>query len=162
MKGEVAPGTWFHWHDVPSVAHWIFREPRVLDSTVIEDLPHLPFYVNPPGEFDTLLMNVGIFLVILVILVGVLYLSLHAIPERMSHGRVQMELVAVMALVGLLTHNTTFWILALLLAVVRIPDFGRIFSSMAVSLRRLASPDATPAERAATEKAEAEALEDKA
>ena len=55
--------------------------------------------------------------------IGIFYLKLHALPERMSHRgqKVQMEIVAVLALIALFTHNHIFWIIGLLLAFIRDP-----------------------------------------
>jgi hypothetical protein len=71
---------------------------------------------------------------------GVLYFSLHSLPERMSHrmNQVQASVVAVLCLLALFTHNHAFWILALLLAFIRIPDFETPIYSISDSLHRLA------------------------
>lgn len=113
---------------------------------------HLPPFITPPGETDVL-MNVMIVVVIAIILaVGTLYLRLHALPERMAHRghKVQFEIVAVLALLALFTHNHLFWIAGLLLALVQIPDFSTPLASMAESqdkiARRLASSATEPAE----------------
>jgi hypothetical protein len=49
-----------------------------------------------------------------------MYFWLHSIPERLAHGssKVQFQLVAVMSLLALFTHNNAFWVAALLLALV--------------------------------------------
>jgi len=57
---------------------------------------------------------------------------------------VQMEIVAVLALISLFTHNHIYWIIGLLLAFIRIPDFSTPLYSIARSMARLASRD--PAE----------------
>jgi len=87
---------------------------------------HLPPFITLPGETD-LLMNVMIvFVIIIVLVVGVLYLRLHALPEHIAHrsGVVQFQIVSVLALLALFTHNNIYWVLALLLALIRIPDFA--------------------------------------
>ena len=99
----------------------------------------LPSFITAPGETDTLMVAVAIFLVVTVISVGVLYFNLHSLPERMSHkaSRVQFEIVAVLGLLALFTHNHVFWIMALLLAFIRIPDFETPLYSISDSLRRM-------------------------
>lgn len=111
---------------------------------------HLPPFITPPGETDVL-MNVMIVVVIAIILaIGTLYLRLHALPERMAHRghKIQFEIVAVLALLALFTHNHLFWIAGLLLALVQIPDFSTPLASMAESQERIARrlvPAAEPA-----------------
>src|SRR5690242_6079178 len=87
---------------------------------------HLPVFITAPGETDVFLNGVAIFLVVAVITLGRVYFRLHALPEHLDHknaSKIQFEIVAVLALIGLFTHNTIFWIAALLLALVPIPDF---------------------------------------
>ncbi len=81
----------------------------------------------------------AIFIVVMILVIGNLYLRLHALPERMSHRAnvVQMEIVAVLALISLFTHNHVFWIIGLLLAFIRIPDFSTPMVSIAQSLEKL-------------------------
>lgn len=103
--------------------------------------PHdLPWFITAPGDTDGLLVAMGIFLVAVVVAVGNLYFQLHALPERWAHKRspVQIQIVAILALLALFTHNHIFWIAALLLALVQFPDFATPMYSMAESLRGLA------------------------
>lgn len=86
-------------------------------------------------------------LIIGVVLLGTFYLHLHSLPERLAHkhGRMQFELVAVLGLLALFTHNNLFWVAALLLAFVQLPDFMTPLGSIANSLSRMANPaDARP------------------
>jgi hypothetical protein len=76
----------------------------------------------------------------------------------MSHGasQLQFQLVAVLSLLALFTHIHAFWIAALLLALVPIPDFWTPLASMADSLARMAmrwsrSPAAETTTESATE-----------
>ena len=48
-----------------------------------------------------------------------------------------MEIVAVLALISLFTHNHLFWIAGLLLALIDLPDFSSPMSSIAQSLEKL-------------------------
>src|SRR6186997_1137669 len=100
---------------------------------------HLPMFITPPGQTDVLFNIMAIFIVIMILVIGNLYLRLHALPERMSHRAnvVQMEIVAVLALISLFTHNHVFWIIGLLLAFIRIPDFSTPMVSIAESLEKL-------------------------
>jgi len=106
----------------------------------------LPSFITAPGETDTLMVAVAIFLVVTVVSVGVLYFNLHSLPERMSHkaSRVQFEVVAVLGLLALFTHNHIFWIMALLLAFIRIPDFETPLYSISDSLRKMSGGGTTP------------------
>ena len=96
-------------------------------------------FITPPGQTDVLFNVMAVFIVLMILVIGNLYLRLHALPERMSHRAnvVQMEIVAVLALISLFTHNHIFWIIGLLLAFIRIPDFSTPMVSIAQSLEKL-------------------------
>lgn len=102
-------------------------------------IEHIPAFVTAPGQTDYLFTGVVIFLIVIVLVIGNLYFQLHAVPERMAHrtSKVQMEIVAVLALISLFTHNHLFWIAGLLLAFVHIPDFSTPLYSIADSLAKL-------------------------
>lgn len=118
------------------------------EATINPAAPHhLPFFITAPGQTDGLFVATGIFVLLAVIGIGVLYFKLHALPEQMAHRgqKVQFEIVAVLALISLFTHNHVFWIAGLLLALVPLPDFSTPLNSMARSLGRMAGrsePDA--------------------
>ena len=80
-----------------------------------------------------------IFLIILLMGLGSVYFWLHSIPERISHGtgKIQFQLVGVLALLALFTHNNLYWVMALMLALIPIPDFWTPLSSMADSLAKM-------------------------
>jgi hypothetical protein len=101
---------------------------------------HLPFYFARPGETDVLMIVMGIFLILALLGVGNLYLRLHSLPERMAHKsqKLQFEIVAVLGLLALFTHIHLFWIAALLLALVDLPDFGTPLNSIAGSVKKIA------------------------
>lgn len=105
---------------------------------------HLPVFVTEPGQTDYLFNVVVIFLLIAVLVVGNLYFQLHALPERRAHrtSKVQMEIVAILALISLFTHNHIYWIAGLLLAFIQIPDFSSPLYSIAQSLAKLSGRDA--------------------
>lgn len=70
---------------------------------------------------------------------GVVFFRLHSLPERLGHKKLQFEIVAVLCLLSLFTHIHFFWIIALLLALIDLPDFQTPMRSMAESLDRLAN-----------------------
>ncbi len=109
------------------------------DATHPAAIEHLPPFVTAPGQTDYLMVGVIIFLIAFVLILGNLYFQLHAVPERMAHrtSKVQMEIVAVLALISLFTHNHLFWIAGLLLAFLHIPDFSTPLYSIADSLAKL-------------------------
>ncbi len=106
--------------------------------------PHyLPSFVTAPGQSDWLMTVIAVFLLVSVVSVGLVYLQLHALPEHMAHrtSKVQYQFVAVLALLALFTHNNVFWIAALLLALVELPNFSTPMNSIALSLEKLSGRD---------------------
>ena len=101
---------------------------------------HLPAFITAPGETDVLMMVMAVFLVIAVLAVGLLFLRLHTLPERMAHRshKLQFEIVAVLGLLALFTHQHIFWVAGLLLALIDIPDFGNPLRRIAGSVERIA------------------------
>ena len=100
---------------------------------------HLPFFITPPGSTDLLFVGVIIFLVGVVVLVGVFYLNLHSLPERIAHhhSKVQLEIVSILCLLALFTHQHIFWIAGILLAMIQIPDWSSPINSIAKSLEKI-------------------------
>lgn len=111
---------------------------------------HVPGFITAPGETDPLFVGSVIFMIIVVMGLGSLYFWLHSIPERLAHGtgKIQFQLVGVLALLALFTHNNWFWVFALFLALIPIPDFWTPLSSMADSLSRMVRPRNPPPEEA--------------
>jgi hypothetical protein len=101
---------------------------------------HLPFFITAPGQTDVLFNVMFVLLLAIVLAIGNVYFQLHALPEKMAHrtNHVQMQIVAVLSLLALFTHNHLFWIGALLLALLQLPDFSTPINSIAQSLERLA------------------------
>ncbi|MBC9248467.1 hypothetical protein H4P12_17530 [Paracoccus sp. 11-3] len=89
-----------------------------------------------------------IFMLLAIFVAGTLYLRLHSLPEHLAHGnqKMQFEIVAVLGLIALFTHNNIFWIAALLLAMVDLPDFLSPLRSIARSLHRIAGQPGDPLE----------------
>jgi hypothetical protein len=101
---------------------------------------HLPAFITAPGDIDVLMVVVGIVLIAAVLGVGNLYLTLHTLPERMAHKsqKLQFEIVAVLGLLALFTHNHLFWVIGLLLAMVDLPDFSTPLRRIAGSVEKIA------------------------
>jgi hypothetical protein len=112
---------------------------------------HLPGFITAPGDTDVLMVAMGIFLIAAVLGVGIFYLHLHTMPERMAHKsqKFQFEIVAVLGLLALFTHNHLFWVIGLFLAMVDLPDFSTPLRKIAGSVEKMAGvapePDATEA-----------------
>jgi len=103
--------------------------------------PHdLPAFIAGPGETDVLMVVIAVVLVFAVLAVGLLFLRLHTLPERMAHKsqKIQFEIVAVLGLLALFTHIHAFWVAGLLLALIDLPDIGWPLRRMAGSLERIA------------------------
>jgi hypothetical protein len=103
--------------------------------------PHeLPAFLPAADGSDSLMTMVVILLFLLMLVVGNFYLKLHALPERMAHRKshTQLQIITVLALLALFTHNNIFWVAALLLAVVKFPDYITPLNSIAKSLAALA------------------------
>ena len=113
---------------------------------------HLPGFIAAPGQTDGLLIGVGVFLLVVVFLLGIAFLWLHSLPERMAHHgqKIQFELVAVLCLLALFTHNNLLWGAALILAMIDLPDIATPLSRISSSLERMtrsprrAEPDREP------------------
>lgn len=107
---------------------------------------HLPIFITEPGGTDVLFWITGIFLLLALLIGGNLFLMLHSLPERMAHKsqKLQFEIVAVLCLLALFTHVHLFWVAALLLAFIDIPDFGTPLRRIASSAEKLAGIEPEP------------------
>lgn len=120
---------------------------------------HLPIFITAPGQTDVLMGVTGVFLLLAVLAFGLLFLRLHSLPERMAHRgqKLQVGIVAVLCLIALFTHIHGFWIAALLLALIDMPDFGGWMGRIARGVERIAgiksadTPTDTPPEASHTE-----------
>ena len=110
-----------------------------ISSLVVKD--HLPFYITGPGESDILFGAVAISLVLIIVGFGAFYFTIQAIPDRMVKGasKAQMQIVGLLGLVSLFTMNNIYWVAALLIAAVRIPDFVTLFKSQARSQKKMSN-----------------------
>ncbi len=102
-------------------------------------IEHIPGYLAG-ADSDPLMITMAIILVIAILVAGVLYFKLHAMPEHIAHGKnhSQMQLIAILTILALFTHNNIFWFAALVLAVVELPDFLTPLKSIAKSLKTIA------------------------
>ncbi|MEM1362876.1 MAG: hypothetical protein AAGF94_14375 [Pseudomonadota bacterium] len=100
---------------------------------------HLPVFIAGPGQPDVLFNFTVALMVFLVFLIGVFYMHLHAVPDRMAHkaNNAQLQLIGILTLIALFTHNNIYWVAALVLAAINLPDFVTPLSSIARSLRKL-------------------------
>ena len=104
---------------------------------------HLPVFITAPGQSDWLFNVMVVIVLISIIMIGVLYFRLHALPEHIAHRttKIQYEIVAVLGLLSLFTHNHAYWIAGLLLALVQLPDIASPLVSMAESLAKMAGTE---------------------
>lgn len=103
-------------------------------------IAHAPFFITAPGETDILFHVIVWFVVLAIFGLGALYLTLHALPEKLAHhaNHTQIQLISILTLLALFTHNNVFWVAALVLAVIRFPDFMSPIQAMADSLKKIA------------------------
>ncbi len=94
------------------------------EPNLLMPLEHLPFFIVRPGETDLLFIAVAISLVLIILGFGALYFTIQAWPDRLAKGvgKAQLQVVGILGLVSLLTMNNALWIIALVLAAIRIPD----------------------------------------
>ena len=106
-----------------------------------EAMADLPFFITGPAESDVLFIVVTIFMAIAVVGFGALYFTIQAIPDRMAEGtsKTQLQIVGILGLLSLVTFNNAFWVAALLLAALRIPDVGAYLRGITAALDRAAN-----------------------
>jgi len=100
---------------------------------------HIPGFLPGADGSDPLFSGMVVFTIILVLFIGSFYFRLHAIPEHMAHSdnHAQMQVIGILCLLALFTHNNMFWVVALLVAAFRMPDFLSPLQSIAGSLESL-------------------------
>jgi hypothetical protein len=120
---------------------------------------HMPFFITAPGDTDVLFNVTLVFVVACIILTGVIFLTIHSLPERMAHKskKVLLDLIALLCLLALLTHEHLFWFIAIVLAFIDIPDFLTPVNRIAKSVETMAGPEVgdKPEGRSASASAEA-------
>ncbi len=104
---------------------------------------HLPRYFAGADGSDHLFTVMIFFVVGIILILGVAYFTLHAMPERMAHkgNSTQLQLISLLAMLALFTHNNIFWVVALVLAAFRPPDIVTPLNSIAQTLQNLAGRD---------------------
>jgi len=104
---------------------------------------HLPHYFATADGGDYLFTAMIVLVLAVTILFGLAYFTLHALPERMAHARstTQLQLISILAILALFTHNNIFWVAALVLAAFRPPDLVSPLNSIAQSLQNLVKRD---------------------
>jgi hypothetical protein len=103
-------------------------------------ISHVPGFITAPGETDILLAVMALVIAGAILGFGLLFLRLHTLPERVAHRsqKVQFQVVAILGLLALFTHNHAFWVVGLVLAFIDLPDFGTPLRQIAISLERMA------------------------
>jgi hypothetical protein len=100
---------------------------------------HLPSFIPGPDGSDGMFGTMTILIVVAVFVLGTIYFKLHSLPEHLAAGlgRAHYQLVGILALLALFTHENMFWVAALILAVVQIPDVMTPVRSIADSLESM-------------------------
>ncbi len=100
---------------------------------------HIPGYLAG-ADSDPLMIVMAVILIVIILIAGVFYFKLHAVPEHIAHGKnhTQIQLITILTILALFTHNNIFWVAALVLAVVELPDFLTPLKSIAKSLETIA------------------------
>ena len=106
---------------------------------------HLPWFLTAPGDSDILFTITTIVVIATVFGLGSLFFRLHSLPERLGHKKLQFEIVAVLGLLSLFTHQHIFWVGGLLLALIDLPDFQTPLKRIATSLEKISGTE-SPAE----------------
>lgn len=105
---------------------------------------HMPWFINGPHEGDPLYVITTVFVIAGVVGFGILFFTLHSLPERLGHKKMQFEIVAVLGLLSLFTHVHAFWVAGLLLALIELPDFVGPWKRMASSLEKMSGIEQSP------------------
>ena len=118
---------------------------------------HIPGFLAG-ADSDPLMTAMAVILVVSILIGGVLYFKLHAVPEHIAHGKnhTQIQLIAILTILALFTHINAFWVVALILAVVELPDFLTPLQSIASSLQTIAKREQAGAASEVAEKADIE------
>ncbi len=101
---------------------------------------HIPSYVVQADGSDYLFTFMVVFTIGMIMMIGVAYFALHSVPEKMAHksNHPQFQLVGILALLALFTHNGLFWVAAILIAGFQIPDLAAPLRTIADAIRLLA------------------------
>jgi multisubunit Na+/H+ antiporter MnhF subunit len=104
---------------------------------------HLPFFITAPRDTDVLFNITLVFTIAMIVLTGVVFLTIHSLPDRIAHKskKVQLDVVCLLCLLSLLTHENILWVAALILAFLDIPDFLTPVNRIAASVETIAEQE---------------------
>lgn len=97
---------------------------------------HMPWFISGPHQGDALYVITTVAVIAAIVGLGILFFTLHSLPERLGHKKLQFEIVAVLGLLSLFTHVHAFWVAGLLLALVDLPDFVSPWKRIARALEK--------------------------
>jgi hypothetical protein len=114
---------------------------RVKHGSVAAMGDDVPFFISKPSETDTLFVIVAIALALIVLALGTISLTIRSWPDQLAAGAAkwQLQLVAILGLLSLVTFNNLIWLAALVLAVVRFPDLLTPLQDLTRSLQENAN-----------------------
>lgn len=120
---------------------------------------HLPGFLPDAAGHDPIMVHMILFVAVMIFLLVTAFLHLHSLPEKLAHkvGATQLQIVGILGLIALFTHNNLYWVAALLLAVVQIPDYETPLLRIADALDRQKSPEPAPQPQPQSEPKEEEA-----
>lgn len=124
----------------------IVKGPHAMPELHPEAPHHIHWFITAPGETDGLYVFTTLLVIASIAGLGVLFFTLHSLPERWGHKKMQFEIVAILGLISLFTHIHLFWIIALILALIDLPDFTTPLKRIARSSEKLAGIDPPPEE----------------
>jgi hypothetical protein len=103
----------------------------------------LPFFITAPKDTDLLFNATLVFTVVVVVLTGVILLRIQLLPDRIARRsqKVQLDVVALLCLLSLLMRENIFWVAALILAYLDIPDFLTPVNRIAASMETMAGQE---------------------
>lgn len=103
---------------------------------------HIPGWIPAADGSDFLLSFTVMLVAVAAFGLGVFYFSMHALPERLAHkvSHTQLQVITILTLLALFTHQHLFWVAALVLAVVKLPDYATPLQRIAAALDRDAPP----------------------
>jgi hypothetical protein len=98
---------------------------------------HLPSFFTARGETDVLMIILPVILVIFLQVIGTLYFWLLHLPARYASTKIQYELVCALAVISLFSRMHIFWVAALILALIELPDFSGLFQRIAGATEKI-------------------------
>ena len=118
---------------------------------------HMAWFISGPHDGDPLYVITAVLVIASIVGLGILFFTLHSLPERLGHKKLQFEVVAVLGLLSLFTHQHAFWVAGLLLALIDLPDFATPLKRMARALENLSGTQPLPEEFALTSQSRGDA-----